>query len=223
MRRLRRAWSRAARARLPALRQAGPAALDSREVSAGDTVFCLHGIVHGTNRWLKLQPGVVEVIRAQIDRWVADNEPVYVEPHFGKILGCDSALELKGPNPLERFQIADVLALLPRVAFAFLSLPFAPIGTRLSRDPEWPYIRAALRDASALRAANEVHAMLRVPLPLERDVFDRSGRFKFAYSQSMLDVALGRVGGARRVHLIVGIAHVADLAWLIPQTDRPVG
>ena len=93
-----------------------------------------------------------------------------------------------------------------------LLLPFAGVATRLSRDPEWPYIRAALRDPRALAPLAEVHERLQAPTALEETARSLGERFRRTYSTAMAESAVQ----ARRpeddvVHLVVGLAHVRDL------------
>jgi hypothetical protein len=214
-----RALVRAARPLLPP-RYATVPSLPVRTVRPGCTEWAIHGIAHGQRRVMRLAPDVLDTIRAEVAGWAGAGETVLLEPGFATTLGLDGALELEVPNLLGLLPPRQLFGFVVRFLLLLPLLPFALVLTRFSRDPEWPYLRAALRDPRAMVPLAEAHELLQPTNAMEEAAPSAGERFRLAYSTAMAHAAVRRAPAAGgRVHVLVGLGHVRDLVRLLGEEN----
>jgi hypothetical protein len=213
-RRQQKAIVRAARPLLPPVR-GDRAALPVRTVHSAGVEWDIHGIAHGQRRSMRMAPEVRAFLAAEVAAWRAAGDGVLLEPGFAKTLGLDGELDLDVGNALALLETRDTLVFLLALVPMLVLLPVAGLLTRLSRDPEWPYARAALRDPRSIVPLARAHELLQPTVEMEEAAPSASERFRRAYSRAMADAARRRAGDHLRVHLVVGLAHVRDLEPLL--------
>ena len=194
--------------------------MPERRVRGKEVEWSISGIAHGQRRTMRVSPEVRTFLQSAVRAWQDAGDTVLLEPGFAKTLGLDHDLELHVANPLTLLRARDILRFVLAVLPALALLPLAWFLTRLSRDPEWPYVRAALRDPGSMVPLAEAHALLQPTAAMERTAPTASERFRLAYSRAMADAARARVGApvagsTTSVHLLVGLAHVRDLEALL--------
>lgn len=193
----------------------------------------VHGIAHGQRgRFNRASAAVRDLVAREVAAWTAEpGSMVLTEPHLARLFDLDRSLELVVVNPLRRLPkrvlfawLLKILVMLPLVPFAG---PVMVVMGWLTRDPEYRMIRLALRDPEALPELRAHYDAARPPVAdlVARFPRDGAGSFGLAYSMNMADAVRSRVAGGDVVvvHLLVGLAHERELAYLLAQsatTDR---
>lgn len=185
--------------------------------------YHIHGVLHGQRRAVRVGADVREAIRSSILAW--DEPPstgVCLERGMAKVFDVPGHLDLRYTDVFVRKAGArSVLRSAVRLTVTLPLLPLYPVFMLASRDPLTRELRHAMKSFPRFRAfrmrylASELPACIRIDL----DRHHPSGRNRVLHSECQVEAAVQRAEqlGVRVMHVVVGLGHENDLAYLLPR------
>jgi hypothetical protein len=215
-----RAWRKKNAAEIERVAQEPLGPLDEMpftSVTRNGVEFRVHGLAHGQRRALKLRPRVRTWMRERLEDMIRPPDEDFVtERRFARLLGFGRDRELDYLQKLLREVGPRKVLLLTLVAlFAPVLLPLASVVFRFARDPVTREVRASLNDERHLVRLRKLYAL--TELPAARAYELRPDGFNRVHSRLMAEsaVAHAEMRGLKVLHVVCGLAHEADLVYLL--------
>jgi hypothetical protein len=198
-----------------------PGPLPASFVRRGGIEYHVHGIVHGQRRVARVGGDVRAAVRSAIAAW--DDPPssgVCLERGVAGVFGVSDGYELRYTERLVRSAGGRLLVrTLLRALLLLPVLPFASLLMRLSRDRTTRELPHAMRSLPAFFTFRRRYLATELPprIALDLDRGHASGRLRVLHSEAQAEAAVQRAEelGVRVMHVIVGLAHEADVAHML--------
>lgn len=192
------------------------------EVHKEGVTYRLLGVAHGQRSVARLSTEVRDLLNEILEA-AGSSGPVATERAIARLLGLPKSMELDyAADVVRRVGVTGMLKQAVLILVALPLLPLVVLCWGVARHSDGRIIRDALKDPKAM---GKVLPMWRAGhLPPRIEAWFHPDMFRLVHSEAMAAAAVRRACelGADRLHVLMGAAHVDEVAWFLGR-DVPPG